>query len=118
MRYCVDGVNGSICDKCGKYMLPIEAYKLKIFKLDPDPAKAKTGIYITTDRNDLCEECKEKILKTDAENLDKVIEIEKKKSYNQALDDAIEFFMNHIHSNNNDHVFRNYVCNQLEKIKK
>lgn len=54
-----------------------------------------------------CEEC---------DVPDKVIEFIN--GYNQALDDAIEFFMNHIHSNNNDHVVKNYVCKQLEKMKK
>jgi len=42
----------------------------------------------------------------------------RKKIYNQALDDAIEFFMNHIHSNNNKDIVKDYVCEQLEKMKK
>lgn len=48
----------------------------------------------------------------------RTIEEHNKIIYNQALDDAIEFFMNHIHSNNDDHVVKNYVCKQLEKMKK
>lgn len=40
------------------------------------------------------------------------------KIYNQALDDAIDFFMNHIHCNNNNPVVKDYVCEQLEKMKK
>lgn len=38
--------------------------------------------------------------------------------YNQALEDAIEFFMNHIHCNNDKPIVRDYVCEQLEKMKK
>lgn len=48
----------------------------------------------------------------------RTIEEHNKIIYNQALDDAIEFFMNHIHSNNDDHVVKNYVCGQLEQMKK
>lgn len=42
----------------------------------------------------------------------------RKKIYNQALDDAIEFFMNHIHCNNDKPIVKDYVCEQLEKMKK
>lgn len=63
MRADVDNGNGSMCDKCGKYMLPKQAYKLKIFKLDPNPERASTGMYIRTDGCDLCKNCREDIMK-------------------------------------------------------
>lgn len=38
--------------------------------------------------------------------------------YNQALEDAKDFFMKHIFDNQNKHVMRNYVCEHLEQMKR
>lgn len=40
------------------------------------------------------------------------------KIYNQALDDAIDFFTEHIYDKTNKYIVRNYVCDRLEKMKK